>query len=141
MKKIGLPKRISHNSALLLVGVLVLGVVGFTGYNVYKEKNSDSASALTPNLLASNTGSRLTVCYTPNSFKYTFDNTGSSQYRGFLYRTGAYSLTNKGTYLVVAPKTSTIRYVSTTAVSAYGNIDGVTSAASGLVKGWYFRAC
>lgn len=142
MKKIGLPKRISHNSALLLVGVLVMGVVGFTGYNVYKEKNSDSASAATVNLLVNKNGSVLTVCkVTETQYRYRLDNTASSETRYFGYRIGANS-TNRGEW--VAPRTNLYRYlnVGTNGTVPHGFIVIAGVSYSGSISTpWYFRSC
>lgn len=142
MKKIGLPKRISHNTALMIVGVLALGVVGFTGYNVYKEKNSDSASATTVNLLVNKNGSVLTVCkLTETKYRFRLDNTASSETRYFGYRIG-YASTNRGEW--VAPRTNLYRYldVGTNGTVPYGFIviGGVTYSGS-ISTPWNLKFC
>lgn len=151
MKKITLrnQKGYSHNIALLTIGVLVLGVIGFAGFRVYKEKNSANASALTPNLVLSSSGSRITACQLPNGVtKFGLDNTGSSVTRLFNYRVGAYrQFLNEYKAEWISARTNVYRYVSASAygTSPYGAVR-LTSYSSSWVYGsittpYYFRPC
>ena len=52
----------THNVALMVLGVFVFATVGFAGFRVYQNKNSDSASAANYRPLYNVSGQTIGVC-------------------------------------------------------------------------------
>lgn len=134
----------THNIALLVLGVLVLGVVGFAGFKVYKNKSN--ASALAPNLVLDVSGSRITACKVSNKqIKFGLNNMNSNEARLFNYRIGTYKpFINEYKAEWIGPKTIAYRYLSVTTHGSwpYGAVKiGNTWKYGSITTPYYFRSC